>query len=69
MVSDLSRGRPEVSLDGKPNVFLENGEFMEVKLSPYPLLTVDCIYGTIDWVKRLNESLKWNQNFAHQNVS
>jgi NADH kinase len=68
MVSDLSRGRPEVSLDGKPNVFLESGEFMEVKLSPYPLITVDCIYGTTDWVKRLNESLKWNQNFAHQHV-
>lgn len=66
VVSDLSRSRPEVSLDGKHNMLLESGEFLNISLSPYPLPTIDHIYGTVDWVKRLNELLKWNQNFVHR---
>jgi NAD kinase len=64
VVSNQSRGRPEVSMDGKHNIILERGEFLEVTLSPYPLLTVGHLCGTIDWVKGLNELLKWNQNFS-----
>lgn len=63
-VSASSRALPEVSLDGRNPFFLDRNEYLEVRMSKYPLPTVDRLEATSDWVQNLNDLLKWNQNFA-----
>lgn len=53
-----------MSLDGRNPFFLDRSEYLEVRMSKYPLPTVDRLEVTSDWVRNLNDLLKWNQNFA-----
>ncbi|KAI9346005.1 ATP-NAD kinase-like domain-containing protein [Zopfochytrium polystomum] len=59
-VSDETRSMAWVSLDGRSRVQLDAGDFVVVKSSPYPVMTVCREDSSRDWFRSLVESLGWN---------
>ncbi|CAG8465318.1 655_t:CDS:10 [Diversispora eburnea] len=56
----------EVTIDGKKICMLSQGDFLEVKMSSYPIPCVNRIDKGIAWVKDINNLLKWNQSFVNK---
>ncbi|CAG8581166.1 2347_t:CDS:10 [Cetraspora pellucida] len=55
-ISEESRAPLEVTVDGR------------VEMSPYPIPCVNRVGEGVDWVKDINELLKWNQNFVNKQL-
>ncbi|KAF9933215.1 NADH kinase pos5 [Linnemannia zychae] len=65
-IGDKSRGPAEVSMDGKETFFLEKNEFLQVCMSPFPMPCVNRVHAGEDWMKDINDLLKWNQSFNNK---
>ncbi|KAK3811454.1 MAG: ATP-NAD kinase-like domain-containing protein [Linnemannia gamsii] len=65
-IGDKSRGPAEVSLDGKETFFLDKNEFLQVCMSPFPMPCVNRVHAGEDWMKDINDLLKWNQSFHNK---
>ncbi|RKP13995.1 ATP-NAD kinase-like domain-containing protein, partial [Piptocephalis cylindrospora] len=67
LVSESSRGdEVEVSFDGREICLLPRGAYLQISMSPWPLLCVNRIHGGVDWARDINGLLKWNQNFGNK---
>ncbi|KAF9157204.1 NADH kinase pos5, partial [Actinomortierella ambigua] len=67
-IGEKSRGPAEVSLDGKETYFLEKGEFLQVCMSAFPMPCVNRVHAGEDWIKDINDLLKWNQGFHNKST-
>ncbi|CAG8500892.1 11454_t:CDS:10 [Scutellospora calospora] len=67
-ISEESRAPLEVAVDGRVICMLDKGDFLEVEMSPYPIPCVNRVGEGVDWVKDINELLKWNQNFVNKQL-
>ncbi|KAF0421770.1 ATP-NAD kinase [Gigaspora margarita] len=67
-ISEESRSPLEVNVDGRVICMLDKGDFLEVEMSPYPIPCVNRVGEGVDWVKDINELLKWNQNFVNKQL-
>ncbi|CDS03136.1 hypothetical protein LRAMOSA00538 [Lichtheimia ramosa] len=67
-VGDASRSQVEVSMDGQEVFLLDKGEYLQVRMSKYPIPCVTRVSEGTDWAKDINELLKWNQNFGRNLV-
>ncbi|KAG0032596.1 NADH kinase pos5 [Podila clonocystis] len=65
-IGEKSRGPAEVSLDGKETFFLDKNEFLQVCMSPFPMPCVNRVHAGEDWIKDINDLLKWNQGFHNK---
>ncbi|KAH7048873.1 ATP-NAD kinase-like domain-containing protein [Linnemannia elongata] len=65
-IGEKSRGPAEVSLDGKETFFLDKNEFLQVCMSPFPMPCVNRVHAGEDWMKDINDLLKWNQSFHNK---
>ncbi|KAI9029740.1 ATP-NAD kinase-like domain-containing protein [Phycomyces nitens] len=63
-IGESSRSQIEVSIDGQEIFMLEKGEYVQVRMSKYPIPCVSRTGEGNDWAKDINELLKWNQNFG-----
>ncbi|KAI7850557.1 ATP-NAD kinase-like domain-containing protein [Circinella umbellata] len=63
-ISDASRSQIEVSMDGQEIFLLDRSEYLQVRMSKYPIPCVTRVSEGTDWAKDINELLKWNQNFG-----
>ncbi|ORX83857.1 NADH kinase [Basidiobolus meristosporus CBS 931.73] len=63
-LSTGSRGRADVSIDGRVICVLPKGGYVEVRASQYPLPCVNNPLEGNAWVRDINQLLKWNQGFA-----
>ncbi|KAI9102524.1 ATP-NAD kinase-like domain-containing protein, partial [Phlyctochytrium arcticum] len=63
-LSKRSRGTAELTVDGQDIHILGREEFVEVQVSRFPIPCVSRTYNGGDWVKDINQTLKWNQRFA-----
>uniref|UniRef100_U9TH68 ATP-NAD kinase n=1 Tax=Rhizophagus irregularis (strain DAOM 181602 / DAOM 197198 / MUCL 43194) TaxID=747089 RepID=U9TH68_RHIID len=68
MIGEESRAPVEVTIDGRIICMLKKGEWLEVQMSPYPIPCVNRIDEGVDWVKDINDLLKWNQNFVNKQL-
>ncbi|CAI2163280.1 12256_t:CDS:10 [Funneliformis geosporum] len=67
-IGEESRAPAEVTVDGREIFMLNKGEYLEVQMSPYPIPCVNRIDEGVDWVKDINDLLKWNQNFVNKQL-
>ncbi|CAG8516633.1 27501_t:CDS:10 [Dentiscutata erythropus] len=67
-LSEESRSPLEVTVDGRVICMLDKKDFLEVEMSPYPIPCVNRVGEGVDWVKDINELLKWNQNFVNKQL-
>ncbi|RIB03956.1 ATP-NAD kinase-like domain-containing protein [Gigaspora rosea] len=67
-LNEESRSPLEVNVDGRVICMLDKGDFLEVEMSPYPIPCVNRVGEGVDWVKDINELLKWNQNFVNKQL-
>ncbi|GBC01987.1 hypothetical protein RclHR1_04400010 [Rhizophagus clarus] len=67
-IGEESRAPTEVTVDGRVICMLDKGEWLEVQMSPYPIPCVNRIDEGVDWVKDINDLLKWNQNFVNKQL-
>ncbi|KAI8051951.1 ATP-NAD kinase-like domain-containing protein [Syncephalis plumigaleata] len=65
-VSTSSRGEAELTVDGRELCLLSVGSYVEIKRSNYPMLCVNRINEGVDWVRDINQMLKFNQGFANK---
>ncbi|KAG0363455.1 ATP-NAD kinase-like domain-containing protein [Gamsiella multidivaricata] len=65
-IGEKSRGPAEVSLDGKETFFLDKNEFLQVCMSAFPMPCVNRVHAGEDWIKDINDLLKWNQGFLNK---
>ncbi|KAG0267071.1 NADH kinase pos5 [Mortierella polycephala] len=65
-IGEKSRGPAEVSLDGKETFFLDRNEYLQVCMSPFPMPCVNRVHAGEDWIKDINDLLKWNQGFDNK---
>ncbi|KAF9174694.1 NADH kinase pos5 [Mortierella sp. AD011] len=65
-IGEKSRGPAEVSMDGKETFFLEKNEFLQVCMSAFPMPCVNRVHAGEDWIKDINDLLKWNQGFHNK---
>ncbi|RIA80936.1 ATP-NAD kinase-like domain-containing protein [Glomus cerebriforme] len=65
-IGEESRAPTEVTVDGREICMLDKGEWLEVQMSPYPIPCVNRVDEGVDWVKDINDLLKWNQNFVNK---
>ncbi|KAG0226648.1 NADH kinase pos5 [Mortierella sp. GBA43] len=65
-IGERSRGPAEVSLDGKETFFLDKNEFLQVCMSQFPMPCVNRVHASEDWIKDINDLLKWNQGFLNK---
>ncbi|KAF9113227.1 NADH kinase pos5 [Mortierella sp. AM989] len=65
-IGEKSRGPAEVSLDGKETFFLDKNEFLQVCMSAFPMPCVNRVHAGEDWIKDINDLLKWNQGFHNK---
>ncbi|KAG5456792.1 MAG: ATP-NAD kinase-like domain-containing protein [Olpidium bornovanus] len=63
-ISPAARGPAQISFDGRQVSLLHAGETVEVGLSQYPVPCANRIDQNTDWVRDLNDMLKWNQSFV-----
>ncbi|KAL0076591.1 ATP-NAD kinase [Phycomyces blakesleeanus] len=63
-IGESSRSQIEVSIDGQEIFMLEKGEYVQVRMSKYPIPCVTRAGEGKDWANDINELLKWNQNFG-----
>ncbi|CAO3595832.1 unnamed protein product [Absidia cylindrospora] len=62
-IGESSRSQTEVSMDGQEIFLLEKGEYLQVRMSKYPVPCVTRISEGNDWAKDINDLLKWNNQF------
>ncbi|CAG8636157.1 10603_t:CDS:10, partial [Paraglomus occultum] len=67
-IGDSSRSSTEMTVDGREVYNLTKGEYLEVQMSPYPVPTVSRTNTGIDWLKDVNDLLKWNQSFGNKQL-
>ncbi|CAG8546841.1 16920_t:CDS:10 [Acaulospora colombiana] len=67
-ISEECRSPTEVTVDGREVCMLNKGDFLEVQTSPYPMPCVNRVDEGVDWVKDINNLLKWNQNFVNKQL-
>ncbi|KAI8384280.1 ATP-NAD kinase-like domain-containing protein [Radiomyces spectabilis] len=67
-IGQASRSEIEVSMDGQEIFMLDRGEYLQVRMSKYPIPCVSQVNGGTSWAKDINELLKWNQNFGRNLV-
>ncbi|CAG8495822.1 14168_t:CDS:10 [Funneliformis caledonium] len=67
-IGEQSRAPAEVTVDGREIFMLNKGEYLEVQMSPYPIPCVNRVDEGVDWVKDINDLLKWNQNFVNKQL-
>ncbi|CAG8790485.1 32865_t:CDS:2, partial [Racocetra persica] len=67
-ISEESRAPLEVTVDGRVICMLDKGDCLEAKMSPYPIPCVNRAGEGVDWVRDINELLKWNQNFVNKQL-
>ncbi|CAJ0827701.1 7042_t:CDS:10 [Entrophospora sp. SA101] len=65
-IGEESRAPTEVTVDATEICLLNNREYLEVQMSPYPIPSINRVNEGVDWAKDINELLKWNQNFVHK---
>ncbi|KAK3819609.1 MAG: ATP-NAD kinase-like domain-containing protein [Benniella sp.] len=65
-IGEKSRGPAEVSMDGKETFFLDKNEFLQVCMSAFPMPCVNRVHAGEDWIKDINDLLKWNQGFLNK---
>ncbi|KAG0316763.1 NADH kinase pos5 [Dissophora globulifera] len=65
-IGEKSRGSAEVSLDGKETFFLDKNEYLQVCMSPFPMPCVNRVHAGEDWIKDINDLLRWNQGFLNK---
>ncbi|KAK9727431.1 NADH kinase pos5 [Basidiobolus ranarum] len=63
-LSTSSRGRADVSIDGRVICVLPKGGYVEVRTSQYPVPCVNNPSEGNTWIRDINQLLKWNQGFA-----
>ena len=59
-VPDYSRYGAIVSVDGKADVPLDTGDFVEVTAAPHPCQCFSRVSSLGDWIESLSECLSWN---------
>lgn len=65
-IGENSKSPVEVSMDGREIYMLERGEYLQVRMSKYPMPCINRVNEGVDWSKDINDLLKWNQNFEHK---
>ncbi|KAJ2959361.1 hypothetical protein NQZ79_g5172 [Umbelopsis isabellina] len=65
-IGENSKSPVEVSMDGREIYMLERGEYLQVRMSKYPMPCINRVNEGVDWAKDINDLLKWNQNFEHK---
>ncbi|KAL1922876.1 uncharacterized protein VTP21DRAFT_9252 [Calcarisporiella thermophila] len=65
-IGESSRSTAEVSFDGREVYTLNKGEYLEVRMSNYPIPCVNRVDVGVDFVRFINDLLKWNQNFENK---
>ncbi|GAB5588316.1 NADH kinase pos5 [Umbelopsis nana] len=65
-IGENSKSPVEVSMDGREIYMLERGEYLQVRMSKYPMPCINRVNEGVDWVKDINDLLKWNQNFEQK---
>ncbi|CAO3618656.1 unnamed protein product [Cunninghamella echinulata] len=63
-IGESSRSQIEVSMDGQEIFLLNKGEYLQVRMSKYPVPCVTRLSQENDWAKDINELLKWNYPFS-----
>ncbi|KAJ2687699.1 NADH kinase pos5 [Coemansia sp. RSA 1285] len=64
-VHRLSRGRAAAFVDGRDCGELRQGECIEIRRSPFPLLCVNRENLAAGWAHDINQLLQFNRSFAH----
>ncbi|KAJ2654443.1 NADH kinase pos5 [Coemansia sp. RSA 1200] len=64
-VHRLSRGRAAAFVDGRDCGELHQGECIEIRRSPFPLLCVNRENLAAGWAHDINQLLQFNRSFAH----
>ncbi|CAG8439553.1 10942_t:CDS:10 [Acaulospora morrowiae] len=67
-ISKVCRSPTEITVDGREICMLNKGDFLEVQASSYPMPCVNRVEEGVDWVKDINNLLKWNQNFVNKQL-
>ncbi|SAM04590.1 hypothetical protein [Absidia glauca] len=62
-IGDASKSQVEVSMDGQEIFLLDKGEYLQVRMSKYPVPCVTRTSEGNDWATDINELLKWNNPF------
>ncbi|KAK9766921.1 NADH kinase pos5 [Basidiobolus ranarum] len=65
-LSDSCRGNSDITVDGREICMMPKGGYLNVCMSPYPVPCVNRLGEASDWVRDINELLKWNQNFGQK---
>ncbi|RKP08938.1 ATP-NAD kinase, partial [Thamnocephalis sphaerospora] len=65
-VGASSRGLAELTIDGREICLLGVGGTVEIRKSAYPMLSVNRINEGVDWVRDINQMLKFNQGFTNK---
>ncbi|KNC99941.1 uncharacterized protein SPPG_05314 [Spizellomyces punctatus DAOM BR117] len=65
-LSKNSRGTAQVSVDGRDVYLLGKEEYVEVRMSQFPIPCVSRTRHGKDWVRDINQTLKWNQSFTNR---
>ncbi|KAI9284468.1 ATP-NAD kinase-like domain-containing protein [Umbelopsis sp. AD052] len=68
-IGESSKSPVEVSMDGREIYMLERGEYLQVRMSKYPMPCINRVNEGVDWVKDINDLLKWNQNFEQKQLN
>ncbi|RUS13627.1 hypothetical protein BC937DRAFT_95024 [Endogone sp. FLAS-F59071] len=67
-IGETSRSPVEVCMDGREVYMLDKGEYLQVRMSWYPMPCINRVDEGVDWVRDINELLKWNQNFESKSL-
>ncbi|RUP47320.1 hypothetical protein BC936DRAFT_145861 [Jimgerdemannia flammicorona] len=67
-IGETSRSQIEVCMDGREVYMLNKGEYLQVRMSWYPMPCVNRVDEGVDWARDINELLKWNQNFESKSL-
>ncbi|KAI8332430.1 ATP-NAD kinase-like domain-containing protein [Chlamydoabsidia padenii] len=62
-IGESSKSQVEVSMDGQEIFLLDKGEYLQVRMSKYPVPCVTRTSEGNDWATDINELLKWNNPF------
>ncbi|KAI9593239.1 ATP-NAD kinase-like domain-containing protein [Syncephalis fuscata] len=65
-VSTFNRGQAELTVDGRVLCLLPVGSYVQIKQSSFPMLCVNRVNEGVDWVRDINQMLKFNQGFANK---
>jgi NADH kinase len=65
-VSKSNRSLAALSIDGRDICLLPPGAMIKIQQSPYPLPSVNRIHEGVDWVRDINQMLKFNQGFTNK---